>query len=322
MALALQAQRAARTFVRLDPSSVATLDDLGLDLALVGDAQWARGHLDEAVNGYRKARGAWSNLSKDYSFFLLVRGAVGRQLGYMQAISGDLSGALSTATSDQRLVRLLPGRDSPDSPEALVVELGPQAVRAEVAYERDDFTGASQIAYRSIGRLRNAKPLLTSEKLQGAMLLYAFSSIYGHAEYCLHHFARAESTERLALAQRRIFWTGETLDKRDMAESSTWLAMALARQGKTGEAEQVIAPVVKFDEQLLARDHGDVWVPYELAGALYAESLAEPARREMLLRRAAALLRSLPRGLQRLHDVQQWRRRVLQSLPASAAILP
>jgi len=73
---------------------------------------------------------------------------------------------------------------------------------------------------------------------------------------------------------------------------------------------------VTFEEQLLARDHGDVWVPYELARALYAQSLAEPARREQLLSRSAALLRGLPARLQRVRDVLVLRGRVERSLRA------
>jgi hypothetical protein len=90
--------------------------------------------------------------------------------------------------------------------------------------------------------------------------------------------------------------------------------MALARQGKRRKAAKMIDPVVTFEEGLLARDHGDVWVPYELARALYAQSLAEPAKRDALLKRAAALLDGLPSRLQRLHDVKLWRRWVAQPL--------
>ena len=101
--------------------------------------------------------------------------------------------------------------------------------------------------------------------------------------------------------------------KRDGAEISTWLAMALARQGKLRQAAQVIDPVVTFEQALLARDHGDVWVPYELARALYAQALAEPAQRDVALKKAAALLSGLPPRLQKLHDVRQWRQWVAGS---------
>jgi hypothetical protein len=105
-------------------------------------------------------------------------------------------------------------------------------------------------------------------------------------------------------------------NQRDGAEISTWLAMALARQGKLPQAAKVIDPVVTFEQSLLARNHGDVWVPYELARALYAQALAEPKQRDVALKRAAALLSGLAPQLQRLHDVRQWRQRVAQPPPA------
>ena len=71
--------------------------------------------------------------------------------------------------------------------------------------------------------------------------------------------------------------------------------------------------MVKFEEGLLARDHGDVFVPYELAGALYAQSLAEPAQRERLLSRAATLLRNLHPRLRKLQDVRWLREWVAHS---------
>jgi hypothetical protein len=74
----------------------------------------------------------------------------------------------------------------------------------------------------------------------------------------------------------------------------------------------VIDPVVTFEQSLLTRNHGDVWVPYELARGLYAQALAEPRQREVALKMAAALLSSLPPRLQRLHDVRQWQRWVAQ----------
>jgi hypothetical protein len=101
-----------------------------------------------------------------------------------------------------------------------------------------------------------------------------------------------------------------------MAEKSTWLAMALARQGHLEEASQVIAPVVKFHRDLAARNHGDVWQPVELAGALFAQALSDKTRSAALLHEAAALLDATPLALQGLHDVKQWRQRVREALRA------
>ncbi|HVH82941.1 MAG TPA: hypothetical protein VM713_01370, partial [Steroidobacteraceae bacterium] len=63
----------------------------------------------------------------------------------------------------------------------------------------------------------------------------------------------------------------------------------------------------KFERELAAKNHGDAWVPYELAGALYAQALAEPARRQALLHEAAVLIDGLASELKPLHDVRRLR---------------
>jgi hypothetical protein len=83
--------------------------------------------------------------------------------------------------------------------------------------------------------------------------------------------------------------------------------MALARQGKTKEAAQLIGPVVKFQRGLAARNRSDQWLPVELASALYAQALTDPKQRTALLQEAATLLGAAPAPLRNLHDVRQWR---------------
>ncbi|MGH8327996.1 MAG: hypothetical protein ACRET2_14675 [Steroidobacteraceae bacterium] len=135
-------------------------------------------------------------------------------------------------------------------------------------------------------------------------LLYWWSDIDGPAEYQLGRFAQAESAEHDALKWAKVALTGAIGGQRQMVKDSTWLAMSLGRQGKLSEAAQVIDPVVKFEQGLLERDHGDVWVPFELADALHAQSPPEPAQRGPMLSRSAALLRGLPPSLQKIRDVQ------------------
>ena len=171
-------------------------------------------------------------------------------------------------------------------------------------------------------RLRAATSRADSQTLLRAYASYFFSSISGRAEYQLGHFAVAEQAERIALKQSGLLSVVEasvTSSQRALTENPTWLAMALARQDKVREAAQVIDPVVRFDEGLLGHDRGDVWVPFELARALYAQSLADPGRGEALRRRAAALLKGLPPRLQKLHEVRQWRRWAAEGPPTKSA---
>ena len=103
-------------------------------------------------------------------------------------------------------------------------------------------------------------------------------NVAGHAEYLLGNYAAAERAEREPIEARKQYLTEAVGDRRDLAEKSTWLAMALARQGRLDEAAQVIAPVVKFHRGAGGAEITAIeWQPIELARALYRAG-ARPTR--------------------------------------------
>ena len=109
-------------------------------------------------------------------------------MAHWQAVSGDLSGALRTAASDQGLFETNSPHRPPGGSGWFAAELDPQIVQAEVMYQRGDFTGASRLAGQAIAQLQSAKSLGDVQKLAQAYLLYDLSNVYGHAEYQLGHF--------------------------------------------------------------------------------------------------------------------------------------
>ena len=312
MRYGLRAERTARVLLQLDPKNVSTLNNLAVALGTVGDSLWALGRLEGAIDWYRKALPPLAEAAHGGEFFIVNYEGFTTGMGLYQALSGQLSDAMRSAANGRAFLE----RHRAHLPQGGggLLEGYPHYVRTLVSYERGDFTAASRLAAQTIEHDRAAK--LLGRVLKSARLGYLalYSQLQGRSEYQLGQFAAAESTLRAALKWDRLSARSNT---RQMDKDSTWLAMALARQGKLGEASRVIDPVVKLDENRLAHDHGDVWVPYELAGALYAESLAEPARRERLLGRAVTLLRGMPERLQRLQDVRRWRRWVLYSSPGA-----
>jgi hypothetical protein len=315
---AIQEQQAARAFLRLDPKNVDMRNNLGLAITDVCVPLWAAGHLNEALHWCQKSLRAWSRVSQHLSggFLVQIR-YVATRTALWQAVSGDPTGALRTAATAQRLFQSI-SRGAPPAGGWYAVDLDAKVAQAETAYERGDSVGAARIAGQAIKRLLNDKLVGSTDKLARAYLLYHFYDIYGHAQYQLGRFAAAQVAERAALAQAGIvspFSSSVVANERDRARISTWLALALARQGHTGRAARAIGPVVKLEEGLLARDHGDVWVPYELARALYVRSLVDPAQRSALRERASTLLSQLPAGLRRLHEVRRWRQRLGDHLP-------
>jgi hypothetical protein len=116
-----------------------------------------------------------------------------------------------------------------------------------------------------------------------------------------------------AVEARTALGTGETDDRRQLGMTHTWLALAQVGQGHTGEAAQTIAPVVKFQRELAARNRGDRWQPQELAAALYAQALTDPANRATLLHEAAHLIDGLVPEVRATHDVHQWHTRIVEA---------
>ncbi len=303
----------AQAILRLDPKNVDMRNNLGLAITDVCVPLWAHGQLREALGWCDRALDAWVRVSKRLSggFVVQVRYVAARTARW-QAVAGDLPGAQRTAATANRLSASWSPHEPPAAGGWFGISLDEQAVAAEVAYERGDFAGASHVAQAAMQRLTGAK-LDSAGTLARAHLLYAFSRVYGRAEYQLGHFAAAAGAARRALDQAKIvapFASSVLASERARARISTSLAMALARQGKRSQAAQVIAPVLTFEEGLLRRNHGDVWVPYELARALYAQSLCDPVMRARLRARAARLLGQLPPELKALHDVRRLRQSV------------
>ncbi|MGC8518714.1 MAG: hypothetical protein ACP5P4_09335 [Steroidobacteraceae bacterium] len=312
---ALQEQQTARAFLQLDPGNVDMWNNLGLALTDVCVPLWAQGRLDQALGWCAQAFDAWGRVAKSLNggFVVQIR-YLATRMGDWQARAGHLDAALRSAASAQSLFRLIAQRAPPNRGGWYDVRLDAQAVQAEQRYERADYAGASRIAAGAIRELQAARGLKGAAQLAQAYLLYEFSRVDGRAEYLQGHYAQAEHAERDALAEGKLvapFAPSVLAHERDRAAVSTWLALALARQGQRAQAEQVIAPVVRFEAALLARNHGDVWVPEELAAALYAQSLADPPRRAAVLARAARLLERLPVRLRHLRDVQRLRHWVM-----------
>ncbi len=85
-------------------------------------------------------------------------------------------------------------------------------------------------------------------------------------------------------------------------------------QGKLAEARQVIEPVVKLHRDLASRNRGDQNQKVEMAAALYAQALTDPARRAALLREAQALLAGLPGPVKSLASTRVWENRVREAM--------
>lgn len=140
------------------------------------------------------------------------------------------------------------------------------------------------------------------------------NDVKAQAEITLKEFGAAEQSARAALAAKEGWIIDPRTDERLKAGASTSIALALVGQGKLAEARQVIEPVVKLHRELAGKNRGDQIQKVEMAAALYAQALADPARRAALLQESQALLASLPASVKALASTRSWTNRVREAV--------
>jgi len=306
-------EQISATLLQLDPRNVTSLNNMGVAHQTIGDALWGAGQLRESMPYYHKALDDYANATTGGAVFEITHAANMLGISISQAQMGDTAGAASTIAAEAPFLAKLRAGEPPGSLAPLLVENMVNIATATAALERDQLAEARKLAGEAVRQLQSAQTVGTFQANQVAITAYYGLNAAGHADYLLGDYAAAEAAEREALADRKQWSTDGTSDQRNLNEVSTWLAMALAKLGRREEAAREIAPVVSYQRELKAKNHGDVWQPIELAGALYAQSLTDAQHRDSLLREAAALLDAAPATLRELRDVRQWRERVREA---------
>ncbi len=293
--------------LELDPGNMVTTNNLAVARSSLGDANWSAGQLREALPYYDQATkdsqqvtGAGANLYVG-SFY-----NVG-QTAYRHSQVGDYAGAGAVIDSGKPFLAKLRTIELPGSFAVTVSDMMMRLSVAIVAEQRGDYPPAQRIAGDIMRDLKQLRPKAGVEVQQWNIVALWAGATEGPAAYGLRDYAGAERAQRAALEAKKYLGTQGVDDQRGLGGFTTWLAMAVARQGRMDEAAKLIAPVVKFERGLAARNHGDAWVPVELASALYAQALTDRAQSPALLREASALLDSVPAEMRNIHDVKVWR---------------
>ena len=261
--------------------------------------RWEETALDELTEAWLAAN---ANLRQ-----AITQAANAMNLGISQGQMGDAPGASATIAAEAPFLDRLRAAEPQGSLATRLIENMLAIASATLVLERDDLAEARRMAQSAVQQLQAAKTVGAFQANQVAITAYSGLHVAGRADYLLGNYAAAEQAERQALEARKQWWTEGTSDQRNLREVSTWLAMALAKQGKLADAAKEIAPVAQYQRELKTHNHGDVWQPTELAAALYAQALTDPGRRTSLLKEAAALIDAAPPALRELHDVQRWR---------------
>jgi len=301
-----RAEQISLTLLRLDPKSTVSINNLGVAHQNLADSLWQAGRLREAIPYYLKSLDDYSRATPGGAGFVIIRSYDMAITALRQSMLGDTAGAAATLAGGAPYLTRLKQREPPGSMAVVIADAMGRIPQAAIAFERDDLSAAARHAADAVSRLQAAKPNGDLQNSQRDISLYVASDIVGRTLYRRGDFAGAEQAERVALAARKAWGTAAISDRRDLGAVSTWLAMSIARQGRTAEAAKIIAPVVRFQRELAAKNHSDQWLRMELAAALYAQALTDPKRSEAQLREATALLNALAPEVRNLRVTRLW----------------
>jgi hypothetical protein len=313
---ALRQEQVSLTLLKLDPNNVTSLNNMAVAEGQVQYVLWSAGRLRDSVPYNLKqvdyARGA----SVGGSGFVVNATGTMAYITYFQAALGDAAGVNTAIGTAATLVAKLRQTEPSGSPALAIADGWLKVAQIYAAFERDDLAATQRLASEVVRGLEPVAPQGELQFWKNLQLFFA-QQLGGHAEYLAGDFAAAEHFEAKAVEARKAAGIEAVGDRRQLDQAVTWLALAQVRQGRTSEAAQTIAPTVKFQRELAARNRGDRWQPQELAAALYVQALTDPGQRAVLLHEASRLIDGLVPEVAATREVRQWRARILQAQQAA-----
>src|SRR5450631_1343071 len=311
----------ALMLVQLDPTNTISINNLGSGRQGLGDAYWAAGRVAESLQSYRQGLEDLGRVTDGEVFFKINTIWGNAQLAAREADDSDLAHAEANLANATHIAVELKRSEAPGSSIPAMSQCLVEYGRAAVAMWRGDYASAREVTRDVVNVMQTLKPKGGLETFYQNICTFSSLNVHAQAANALGDYVGAERAARDALEARARWPVQNDQERRDRAEASIGLAIALARQGHAAQAREVIDPVVKLHRELAARNHGDQWQHVELASALYAQALCDPARRATLLHEAAALLDSVPAAMRALHSVRRWHERIALGLREGSAAM-
>jgi tetratricopeptide (TPR) repeat protein len=319
LALGRRGEATAQTLVTLDPKNTISFNNLAAMRMDLGEASWAAGQPRESLDYYQNAIADMAHAKNAGAEFVLNQLFPLSIIAGRQADIGDTAAAETSLSSASQFVAALHKSEAAGSPLPLFGECNLHIGQQAGALWRGDFAASLRIGGETVTLMQGVTPKGGFQEFYKNACIFYSDRLKGEAEYMGGDYAAAEKSMTEAI-DARTHWPMNTDDtRREQFEASTVLALALAGQHRSAEAQRLIDPIVKYHRALAARNHGDQQQHVELARTLYAQAMIEPPNRAALLREAATLLDSVPAQMRALRSVQLWRERVRAAMRQPAA---
>ncbi|MEO8675630.1 MAG: hypothetical protein ABI569_08625 [Casimicrobiaceae bacterium] len=303
--------RAWREFVRLDPGNTISWSNLGVAYLIKQFIQQEMGRPADAVATLRTAldleREAPPNpLLYNNLAFLASRLAV------LEASRGNAAQSAEALAVSTRLSKWLADNAPPGSFVKASRTIFPDAVRVYVSPYLGDDRRTLDLGRAVIPKLEKLKAVDVPQRQLQANVLRGVHFSMATSAYALKDYSTAEREMAQVQELRKTVPARTTSDKREAAFEQTFAALTLARLNRQEDAQNLIAPVLKFERELSLQNHDDPFQRFDLAIALYVATIAGVGDPAAQLAEANALMERFPPEMRRLKDVAVWQERIAE----------
>lgn len=297
-----QGTQAWESFLKLDPGNTIAWNNLAGGLTRNGNALYALGRIDDARATLAAAAAIERRTRVTASFVVNLIFPAGR-LASIEADLGHQAEAAAWVVTLHRLVQIarVGTADAGLRPTLQMLEAS-FAVGPQVAAH--DYQSARRILLAAVPDATIVPPTDGRAAFIWNFTVMAVQQALADAEYNLKNYADAEKAIRKSIAAGAQVANPTNERKRFAAQNQILLAMILARLDRLAEAQQAIAPALKLQRELQARNKEDLTQRIELAQTLYASALAGDGNGSAELTEAAAIIDALPPVMRNLKSTQ------------------
>jgi tetratricopeptide (TPR) repeat protein len=298
-------------FLKLDPGNTIALNNVAAGYQREGWFLFRTGRVAEAIESYTAATAVEKRTRMSPSFAVNQMWPAGSVV-FAEADRGNFAQA-EAALAHVRQLAGIAGEPRKDASSQATLRMLVANFAVAIPVAKGDFAAARKL-------VEGALPDASVPPPPGGRVLFAwYNNLNGRyrdlafAAFMLGDYAAAESAVRKSMAVQRQL-TDRTLDRlRDVAQAQALLGMILARQGKSADAQQAVAPALNLYRDLhVDKDNEDLTLRIELAQALLASAMADGGKEAASLAEAAALIDRLPSSMRQLRSTQLVRKMIAE----------
>lgn len=312
LALANDGARDQFMLSRIDPSNMIPRNNLIVGRINAAWALWDLGRPRDSLAKFLESRDLAPAAEASNMVALQLSSAL-EGAAVVAADLGQNAAADKYLAESNRYLEVFARSVPPASFERARLHIWSNIVQVYLAARQGDPDRARAAATGLREQLLRLQPANDAERQRVAWMFWRLHRALGWAELQARDFAAAQEQFSLVADARKSLPVQTIDDRRGAAVDAALLAIALANNGRPGEAKALAEPALAFQRELHARQTDDEMDKFDLALTLLAVAAATAAEGGALLAEAQSTLDSLPAEARSLRGVGR-----LQGLIADA----